>query len=162
MTDSQLEAHLIVSLASAAVDNSVGPFLFRNFHQTLGNQRAGKGGSQQIPVLVHGTGLHGGNDVVVHKFLGQVLHIQLGRAGGLGLFLQPLQFIRLTHIAGHGNNFAVVIVFFQPGDQDRSIQTAGIRQNDFFNLFHRRNASVCNQNFFSRSSIRYAYYTPFE
>ena len=43
----------------------------------------------------------------------------------------------LPHIAAHGNDFAVVIVLFQPRDDNGGIQTAGICQHDLFDLGHR-------------------------
>ena len=40
----------------------------------------------------------------------------------------------LPHIAAHGNDFAVIIVLFQPRDDNGSIQTAGICQHDLFDF----------------------------
>ena len=38
---------------------------------------AGKAGAQQITLVIY-PGLHGGNDVILHKFIGQVFDVQLG------------------------------------------------------------------------------------
>ena len=43
--------------------------------------------------------------------------------------------VALTDIAGDGDDLAVVVVFFQPGNDDGGIQTAGVCQNDFFDVF---------------------------
>ena len=97
------------------------------------------GGAQQV-ILILGVSLQAGPDVVFHIILLQVQNIQLGSACLEGLLLQTVQFGALADIAGNGNDFAVVIVFFQPGNDDGSIQTAGVCQNDFFDvlfaLFH--------------------------
>ena len=131
--DGQLEADLVVALAGAAVDDGVGPFLDGDVHQALGDAGAGGAGAQQV-VLIHGAGLHGGDDEVVHIFLGEVQHIELGSAGLDGLLLQPLQLVGLTHVAGDGDDLAVIVILFQPGDDDGCIQTARVGENDFFDI----------------------------
>src|SRR5699024_7898002 len=78
--------------------------------------------------------------VVFHIVLFQVQHVQLGSAGLDGLFFQAVQLGALAHVAGNGDDFAVVVVFLQPGDDDGGIQTAGVSQYYFldvrFVLFH--------------------------
>src|ERR1041385_5931566 len=47
-----------------------------------------------------------------------------------------MQFVILADVARHSNNLAAVI-FFQPRNNDRGIQAAGVRQNNFVHfLFH--------------------------
>ena len=89
-------------------------------------------GAQQV-LFVNGPGLHAGHNVVGSVFLGQIQYIQLAGAGFDGLLLQTLQLIGLAHIAGNGNDLAVIVVFLQPRDNDGSIQAAGVGKNDFFN-----------------------------
>ena len=61
----------------------------------------------------------------------------------------------LPHIAAHGNDFAVIIVLFQPRDDNGSIQTAGICQHDLFDLRH-RNCLRSNQLiYFSISLVQF-------
>ena len=138
--DGQLKPDLVVALAGAAVADRVGPFGFGDLHHPLGQHRPGKAGAQQIALIV-GAGLHGGDDVVVHKFVGQILDVQLAGPRGLGPGLQVLQLAGLADVAADGDHFAVVVVFFQPGDDDGGVQAAGIGQNHFFDLRHNRSHS---------------------
>ena len=144
----QLKTHLVVALAGAAVADGVGSFLDGNICQSLGDAGAGKAGAQQV-VLVLCAKLQGGEDVVLHKVLFQVQHIQLGSAGGLGLFLQAVQLGALAHIAGYGDDLAVVVILFQPGDDNGGIQTAGVSQDYFFDvfLFHRKRSFLYGYTF---------------
>ena len=76
------------------------------------------------------------------KVLLQIQNVQLGSAGSLGLFLQAVQLGALAHVTGNGDDFAVVVVFLQPGNDDGGIQTTGVCQHDFFDvfLFHNKRA----------------------
>ena len=136
--EGQLKTHLIIALAGAAVADGVCAFLDGDIRQSLGDAGTCKAGAQQV-VLVLCAELQGGEDVVLHKVLLQVQHIQLGCAGSLGLFFQTIQLRALTHVTGDSDDLAVVVVFLQPGNDDGGIQTAGVCQNDFFDvfLFHR-------------------------
>ena len=133
--DGQLEPDLIVALSGAAVGNGVGALGLGDLHQPLGDDGPGKGGAQQV-VLVLGAHHHGGDDNVVHHLVHQILDVQLGRAGLDGLLLQTVQFVALTHVGGHGDDLGVIVVFLQPGDDNRGIQTAGISKHNFFDVRH--------------------------
>ena len=102
----QLETHLVVALAGAAVADGV--------------------------LCAE---LQGGEDVVLDEVLLQVEDVQLGSAGSLGLLFQTVQLSTLTHVAGDSDDFAVVVILFQPGNDDGGIQTAGVSQNNFLNIF---------------------------
>ena len=119
--DGQLEADLVVALAGAAVADGVGALFFGDVHNALGDDGTGKGGAQQVLVLIHSPGLHRGVDVVLDELLFQIQHVQFGGAGLLGLFLQAVQLGALAHVAGNGDDLAVVVVFLQPGDDDRGV-----------------------------------------
>ena len=136
--EGQLKTHLIVALAGAAVADGICTLLDGDISQCLGDARTCKAGAQQV-VLVLSAELQGGEDVVLHKVLLQVQHIQLGCAGSLGLFFQTVQLGALTHVTGNSDDLAVVVVFLQPGNDDGGVQTAGVSQHDFFDvfLFHR-------------------------
>jgi len=132
--EGQLKTHLIVALTGAAVADGICTFLDGDIRQSLCDARTCKAGAQQI-VLVLCAELQGGEDVVLHKVLLQVQHVQLGSAGSLGLFFQTIQLRALTHVTGDSDDLAVVVVFLQPGNDDGGIQTAGVCQNDFFDVF---------------------------
>ena len=136
--EGQLKTHLIVALTGAAVADGICAFLDGDIRQSLGDAGTCKAGAQQV-VLVLCAELQGGEDVVLHKVLLQVQHVQLGSAGSLGLFFQTIQLRALSHVTGDSDDLAVVVVFLQPGNDDGGVQTAGVCQHDFFDvfLFHR-------------------------
>ena len=133
--DGQLETHLVVALAGAAVADGVGTLGAGDLHHALCQDGPREAGAQQVALIV-GTGLHGGDDVILHEFIGQIFHIQLGSAACLGALLQTFQLTLLAHIAADCNDLAVVVMLFQPRDDDGRIQTTGISQHDFFDLRH--------------------------
>ena len=117
--------------------------------QSLGDAGTREAGAQQV-VLVLCAKLQGGEDVVLNEVFLQVQHIQLGSAGLLGLFFQAVQLGALAHIAGNSDDFAVVVVLFQPGNDDGGIQTARVSQNNFLNIFLFHD---------DRSFVYYTFYT---
>ena len=131
--DGQLETHLVVALAGAAVADGVGTLGLGDLHQLLGDNGAGEGGAQQVGLIL-GVGHDGGDDDVVHHLVGQVGHDQLAGAGLEGLLLQTFQLGALTHIAGDGDDLGITVVFLQPGNDDRGVQTAGIGEDHFLDL----------------------------
>ena len=58
------------------------------------------------------------------------------------------ELVGLSDVAGNRDHFTIIIVFFQPGNNDGSIQTPGISKYDLFDIFFvHENASVvylCN------------------
>ena len=130
----QLKTDLIVALAGAAVADGIGTFLDGDVGQSLGDAGTCEAGAQQI-ILILCAEFQGGEDVVLHEVLLQVEDIQLGCAGRFGLLFEAVQLGALPHITGNGDDFAVVVIFFQPGNDNGGIQTAGIRQNDFLDVF---------------------------
>ena len=153
----QLETHLVVALAGAAVADGVGAFLDGDIGQSLCDAGTGEAGAQQV-ILVLSAELQGGEDVVLDEVLLQVQHIQLGCAGSLGLFFQTVQLGALTHVTGDSDDLAVVVVFLQPGNDDGGVQTAGVSQHNFFDvfLFHDKRAPLIKIHFCSlmRISLR--------
>ena len=126
MLDGQLETDLIVALTGTAVADRVGAFLESDIDQTLCDAGTCGRGTQQI-VLINSARLHGGDDILVYILLCQIEDIQLGGAGLDGFFLQTLQLVGLTDVAGYGDDLTVIVVFLEPRDDDGCIQTAGIR-----------------------------------
>ena len=133
--ESNLQANDILQLVDEEYGVSHYGILLGDLHQALGDDGTGKGGAQQI-VLVLGTHHHRGDDHVVHHLVGQVLNVQLGGTGLDGLLLQTVQLAALAHVGGDGDDLGVIIVLLQPGDDDGSIQTAGIGEHYFFHFSH--------------------------
>ena len=132
--DRQLEPDLIVALAGAAVGDGVRALLVGNLDKALGDARPRVARAEQV-LLVHGAGLHGRDDVIVDVLVRQVEDVELRGAGLDGLLFQALQLVGLADVAGHGDDFTVIVVLLQPGDDDGRIQTAGVSKDDFFDIF---------------------------
>ena len=132
--DGQLEPDLIVALAGAAVGDGVGALFLGDLDEALGDARPRVARAEQV-LLVHRAGLHGRDDVIVYVLVRQVEHVELRRAGLDGLLFEAVELAGLADVAGHGDDFAVIVVFLQPGDDDGRIQTAGVSKDDFFDIF---------------------------
>ena len=132
--DGQLKPNLVVALAGGAVGNGVGTFSQSDFCQLLADDRPGEGGAQQVSFILSAH-LHGRNDDLVHHFVHQIGNDQLAGTGGDGLSFQTFQLVSLTDVAGHGDDFGIVVVLLQPGDDNGCIQSAGVGQNNLFDVF---------------------------
>ena len=109
--DAELKADLIVALAGAAVRDGISALGQRDLRDALRNQRAGKSRAEQVLVFVDGAGLERGEDIVIHKLIGEILDVELRGAGLDGLFLQTFQLALLADIGRDGDYLAVTIVF---------------------------------------------------
>ena len=135
--DRQLEPHLVVALAGAAVDDCVGALLLGDLNQPFRDDRPRKGGAQQVFALVDRARLDGRDDKIVDEFLGEVLDVAFGGARLDRLLLKPLELAHALPDVGRDRNHLTAVMLLEPGDDDRGVQTAGIRQNDFIEfLFH--------------------------
>ncbi len=129
--DGQLEAHLVVALAGAAVRDGVSALQLGDLDHALGDQRPGDAGAQQVLALVDRAGLHHGVEVVGDELLAQVFDVDLAGAGGEGLLLQAAQFLALAQVGREADHLAAVVVA-QPGHDNGGIQPAGVGEHDFF------------------------------
>ena len=134
--DSQLKPHLVVSFSGTAVADCVGAFRFGDFYNSFGDNRTGEGGAQQIFVFINSASLDGGKNEILHKHLVQILDVQLGGSCLFRFFLQPGKLLTLADIGGNGDDLAVVVILLQPRNNNRGVQSAGIRQHYFFDLCH--------------------------
>mmetsp|Transcript_21213 Transcript_21213/g.43056 ORF Transcript_21213/g.43056 Transcript_21213/m.43056 type:complete len:339 (+) Transcript_21213:728-1744(+) len=77
----ELEANLVVALASGAVRDVIATFLLSDGHLGLGDARTGQGSSQEVAALVDGVGANDGEYVVLDKILLKIHHVSLHCAG---------------------------------------------------------------------------------
>ena len=130
----QLEPDLVVALAGAAVADGVralGLMAISARRLAIGGPR--QGGAEQV-VLVLRAGLHGRDDEVVHELVGDVLDVELARAGLERLLLQALQLVGLADVAGDGDDLAVIVVLLEPGDDDGGVKASAVGENDFLDV----------------------------
>ena len=135
----EFEAHLVVTLAGRAMRDGVGAGLVGDLHQTLGDQRARDGGTEQVLALVHGVGAEHREHEIAREFLAQCLDVDLLDAHGLGLGARRLDLLALADVGGEGHHLAAVGLL-QPLEDDGGIQTARVGEHHFFYVRH----STCN------------------
>ena len=133
----QLETHLVVTLAGGAVRNSICTGLVDDVDQALGDQRARDGSAEQVFAFVHGVGAEHWKHEIAHEFFAQVVDEDVFR---LDTELQcllacGLQFFTLAEIGGESDNFAFISIL-QPLQDDRGIESAGVGQDRFFDVRH--------------------------
>lgn len=87
----ELETHLIVALARAAVADSVCALGLGYLNESLRDYRAGKRGAEKIVALVYGAGFQCREDVVLNELLFKILNIELGSAGLESLLLESVE-----------------------------------------------------------------------
>ena len=135
----QFEAHLIVPLARAAVADRIGALFFGDLYDALGDDGARKRRAEQVFVLIYRARLDGRVNVIFYKLFAKVFDIQFGCPRFESLLFQPFQLAFLPHVGRNGNDFAIVVIFFQPRNDDRRVKPARIGENYFFDLlFHLR------------------------
>ena len=132
--DGQFETDLVVAFTGAAVADGVRAFLEGDLAESLRDDRTGVGRAEQI-VFILGAGLDAGHDEVFDIFVGEVFDVELGSAGLEGLLFEAFELGCLADIAGDGDDFTVVVVLLQPGDDDGCVEAAGVGENDLFDVF---------------------------
>jgi len=168
--DCQFKPNLVVTLTGCTMADCVCTFFECDFSQPLADDRSCKRSTQQIPVFINSTSLYSREYIIVYEFILQIQNDELRSTGLDCLFFQSVQFCTLSNVSRNSDDFAVIIIFFQPRNNDGCIQSARISQNDFFNfLCHRERLHFCFQKLSSatirRKAAAYAvtafYYTRF-
>ena len=95
-----------------------------DFYDSLCDDGARKRGTEEVLALINSACLDGGEYVFFNEFLVQILDVELGSACRDRLFLKAVELGALTYVAGNSDNLAVVIIFLEPGDDDRGVKTA--------------------------------------
>lgn len=128
--ESDIETHLIVALAGAAVGNRHGAVVPGGIDHQFGDEWSAQGGGERVFPLVQGARHEGREDEVIDKQGAGIHGDRIDRAGGQGLFLHPVQIADLTEIDGEGDHIEIVF-FLDPGDHDRGVEPAGVGQDHF-------------------------------
>jgi hypothetical protein len=122
------------------MSETVGAKFQRDFSLALCDNGARHRRAEQIRVFVDGARAERRPDVVAHEFFAQILNGRARCSGCQRLFVRALQIFLLADVAYHGDHFAAVVIFLQPGNDDRRIESAGIGEHYFFRfrllLFH--------------------------
>ena len=135
----QLKTNLVVTLTGTTVADCVSPFLLCNFNYSLCNNGTCKRSTQKVFILVNRTCLHCRINIVFNKLFSQIFNVELGSTGLECLFFKSFKFAILTYVTGYCYNFAVIIVFLKPRNNDRRIKSTRVCKNNFLNFsFHLR------------------------
>src|SRR5262249_16940046 len=127
--ESQFKTDLVVAFARATMCERVAARPLRDLDLAFGDDGPSERSAEQIFVFVDGAGGQRGPDVFGDEFVAQVFDVDFSSARGDGLLFQAGQLFGLPDIAGDRHYFAIVF-FFQPGNDDRGVESAGIRQRD--------------------------------
>ena len=85
---------------------------------------------RKILPLVERPGLDHREDEIARELLAQIIDLAAARAGPERLRLQAVEFLRLAHIRAKRDHLRLVR-FLQPTEDDRRVQPARIRDDDF-------------------------------
>ena len=142
----ELETHLVVTLAGRAMTNGVGTGFIDDLDQALGDQRTGDRGTKQVLAFIDSIGTEHRENEVADKFLAHVVNVdvlrldaRLQRLGARRLKLFPL-----AEVGRKGDHFALVHIL-QPLEDDRGIQTARIGQYNLLDVAHFRSLVSINR-----------------
>src|SRR4030095_6780208 len=93
-------------------------------------QRPRDAGAKEILIFVDRSSLNHREDEIAREFFLKVVNIDFGCTGPSGFLIEILEFLFLADIGAKGDHLRLIFLF-DPGKQDRSIESARISQNDF-------------------------------
>ena len=126
----QLKTDLIVAFAGCSVADGISTLGFCDLDQTLGDEGACNGGSEQIVVLIDRLSLKHREDEITGKLFVEVVDDAFACTGCDGFCLKTVEFLLLTYI-GAVTDHLCVISLFDPLDDHGGIQTARISYDYF-------------------------------
>src|SRR5436190_12891938 len=128
---SQLEANLIVALSGAAMRKGVGANLPRNLDLTARNEWTRHRGAKQIFAIVDRAGAKRRIYERLDELFAEIFDIALvgTRSHGLGSHAGQLA-SALSNVSGDADDARAPVVLFEPRDDDRRVQPAGIGEDD--------------------------------
>ena len=132
--DRDVEAHLVVALAGAAVRDVAGAFLAREVDQQLGDQRPSQRRGQRVHVLVQRAGLQRRKDEIADERRFGVHDERLDRARAERFLTHDVEVAFVAHVDRERDDVEVVLLV-DPADCDRGVQPARVRQ---YRLLHGR------------------------
>src|SRR5207249_4532755 len=131
----QLEPHLVVALARAAVGQGVRARSERHLHLPLGQHRARQRRAEQILAFVDRARLDSFPEIRGDELLAQVFDMDLRGARRERFLTHRLEIVALADVAHHGDDLASVILA-QPRNDDRSVESARVRQDHSLYVGH--------------------------
>src|SRR5262249_31119717 len=128
--ESDLEAHLVVTLARATVRDDAAAVCTGGGDEVLDDQWPADRRHQRITVHVQAVGLDWGNALFVPDRVARRPAPRLDRAAIQSPLAHRLHVLAaLAEVNGHGDHLAAGLIA-DPADRHRRVQTAGVRQDD--------------------------------
>ena len=127
--DGDVEADLVVALARRAVGDGPGAVAVGGPDEVLGDEGAPEGRGEEVFSLVDGTGLQGRQDIALGELFPQVLDDGPDGSRGEGLLPDGLHVLALTQVGDEGDD-PVAVILGEPLDDDGSIETSRVGEND--------------------------------
>src|SRR5438093_4977506 len=106
----ELKSHLVVTFSGTAVGYGISTFFQRDFDLALCQKRPCDGSSEQILSFVHRAGFDQGPEIVGYELVAKIFDTALGGARSDRLFFQTMEFIVLTDVSRHSDDFATVVL----------------------------------------------------
>ena len=113
--------------------DGIGVGFLCDLHQSLGNQRACNGGTEQVLAFIKRVGPEHGEHKVTHKLLAQIFDEDVFGVDahfdgfGPGRF----NFLALTNVSGEGHHFTLVCVL-KPLQNNGGVESTRVSQHDAF------------------------------
>jgi len=118
-----IEAHLVVALAGAAVGDSIAALAVGDLDEQLGDERPRQRRGQRVDTLVQGVGLEAGPHELADEAVSTIDHVGTTGAGGEGTIGDAITQRVTTEVDRQGHDLRVVLLL-EPGHRDRCIQPA--------------------------------------
>ena len=131
----KFETNLVVAFTGSTVSNSVSAFSDSDFYQFFSNQRTSEGSAEQIFLFINSASFNSGPYIVSDEFFFEVEDEAFACTGVQSFVINRVKFVALAKVSTNSNNFAVVVVVFQPRNNYGSVKATGVSQYNFFNIF---------------------------
>ena len=105
--------------------DEAGLFSLGDLDHALGDEGAGDAGAEEVLAFVNGSRLDHRVDEVGGELFLQIVDVDLGGTGFLGLGVEALQFVVLADVGAESDDFGVV-GFLDPGEKDGGVEAAGV------------------------------------
>ena len=128
--DADLEAHLVVALARAAVGDDRRAVLARGCHEVLDDERPRQRGDQRVAVHVERVGLQRRQAVLVGELGPGVGDLGLDRAAAKARAADDVEVLAaLTDVGGDGDDLGAGLLG-DPADGHGGVEAAGVGEHD--------------------------------
>src|SRR5207237_2680947 len=128
---SELETDLIVALAGAAVRDGIASRGERDLDLLARDERPRGRRAEEVVLLVNRAGVQDRKEIVGRELRLRIDEMEIARAGAIRLFGETGSLFGLADVDRDRDDVAAV-VFLQPRDDDRGVESARICERHFF------------------------------